>query len=101
MGITPVPASDLQRVWKDNRMDEKRATGELVEAIVRRGPATNRKYIGGESRIIKLITPERRRHVGTIHEIVVAEGSIPHSHPKDYTRRDCSRIRAPEPGETL
>ena len=35
------------------------------------------------------------RHVGTLHEIVMPDGAVPHSHPKDYTRRDCSRVGAP------
>ena len=34
------------------------------------------------------------QHIGTIHEIVAPDGAILHSHPKDYTLRDCSRVRA-------
>ena len=52
------------------------------------------RYAGGVSRIVKLMTANNR-HVGTLHEIAMPDGAVPHSHPKDYTRRDCSRVGGP------
>jgi hypothetical protein len=68
--------------------------GILIEEIVAESAATNPLYAGGISRIVVLRTP-RGQHIGTVHEIVLADGEIPHSHPKDYTRRDCSRVGSP------
>ena len=59
-----------------------------------RTPARDPRYAGGVSRIVKLMTANDR-HVGTLHEIAMPDGAVPHSHPKDYTRRDCSRVGAP------
>jgi hypothetical protein len=60
--------------------------------------ATNPRYAGGASVIVKLVTPNGQ-HIGTFHEIRMPDGSVPHSHPKDYTKRDCSRVRPlVEPG---
>lgn len=50
------------------------------------------RYSGGASRIVKVMTLNGR-HIGTVHEVVMPGGEVPHSHPKDYTRRDCSRVR--------
>lgn len=72
-------------------MPEKRATGIFSEIIVPDGPAKNPAYIGGTSRFIKLLTP-KGHHVATLHEIEMPDGTVIHSHVKDYTRRDCSRI---------
>lgn len=74
-------------------MPTKRVDGILREIIVHRAPARNALWSGGESRVVKLLT-DRGQHVGTIHEVVLASGTVAHSHPKDYTRRDCSRVRA-------
>ena len=74
-------------------MECKRASGMLTEDIVHRAAATNPRWVGGEARIVKLITA-RGQHIGTLHEVVAAGGEVVHSHPKDYTRRDCSRIRS-------
>lgn len=52
------------------------------------------RYAGRVSRIVKLMTANDR-HVGTLHEIAMPDGAVPHSHPKDYTRRDCSRVGGP------
>ena len=82
----------MELLWAAGRMDAKRAAGLLTEIIAYRSPATNPRYLGGTSFIIKLLTP-RGQHIGTLHEIVMPDGSVLHAHPKDYTRRDCSRIR--------
>ncbi len=74
-------------------MAAKRALGILTEDIVHRTVATNPRWVGGEARIIKLLTVTGQ-HIGTLHEVVTAEGEVVHSHPKDYTRRDCSRVRS-------
>jgi hypothetical protein len=81
-------------LWVENAVDEKRQRGVFIEIIARRDPATNPRYIGGESRYVKLLT-STGWHVGTVHEIVLADGALVHIHPKDYTRRDCSRVRPP------
>lgn len=88
----------LERLWNDNRVPVKRTEGVLDAIVAHRSPAGDPRYRGGESRIVKLLTPNGR-HIGTVHEIVMPDGTVPHSHPKDYTLRDCSRLRIPaEPG---
>ena len=72
-------------------MPVKRAEGLLHSVIVHEAVATHPDYMGGVSRIVKLMTA-KDRHIGTLHEIVMRDGAVPHSHPKDYTRRDCTRI---------
>ncbi len=74
-------------------MPEKRASGILTDIIVHRAPARDPRYLTGESLIIKVFTPTGQ-HIGTVHEVMLPDGTTPHSHPKDYTLRDCSRIRA-------
>ena len=73
-------------------MSGKRTEGIFREVIVHQNTAGHPRFTGGISRIIKLITVNGQ-HIGTLHEIVMPDGSVPHSHPKDYTRRDCSRLR--------
>jgi len=89
-----VSPGELEGIWNDNRMPVKRTEGVLTEVVVHEVPAGDPRYRGGSARTIKLITPNGR-HIGTVHEVVMPDGSVPHSHPKDYTRRDCSRVRAP------
>jgi hypothetical protein len=74
-------------------MPAKRASAILRDVIVHRRPAGDPRWAGGESVIVKLLTP-RGQHIGTLHEVRMPDGSVVHSHPKDYTRRDCSRVRA-------
>ena len=75
----------------DNGLPDKRAEGLLRSVIVHETAATHPDYTGGASRIVKLMTANNQ-HIGTLHEIVLPDGTVPHSHPKDYTRRDCSRV---------
>ncbi|MXW23629.1 MAG: hypothetical protein F4X80_00545 [Chloroflexi bacterium] len=77
-------------------MPSKRANGTLRSIIVHERPATNPVYAGATSRIVKLLTVNDQ-HIGTVHEIVWADGTVAHSHPKDYTRRNCERIAEPLP----
>ena len=88
-----VSIDDLQIEWDLNQMSLKRRDGRFIERIVNPEPALNPRYRGGESRIILLFTPNGR-HIGTIHEIAMPDGTIPHVHPKDYTRHDCTRVRS-------
>jgi hypothetical protein len=92
--ISVVEAEVLDELWNRNRLSDKRATGLLTEIIVYSSPAGNPRYAGGTSIIVKLLTANGR-HIGTVHEIVMQDGSRPHSHPKDYTHRDCTRVRLP------
>ncbi len=92
--IRVVNLDELQRIWNHSRMPEKRTEGVFVEVIAHEAPAGDPRYHGGTSVIVKLLTANGR-HIGTAHEIVMPDGSVPHSHPKDYTNRDCSRLRAP------
>ena len=79
-------------------MAAKRAQGMFTEVIVNHAPAGDPRYRGGVSVIVKVLTPGGQ-HIGTVHEVVMPDGTVPHSHPKDYTHRDCSRVRvASEPG---
>ena len=82
---------DIEVEWLAEAMNRKREEGLLREIVAHSAPARNPQYVGGESRIVKLLTAHGR-HIGTIHEILMPDGSTPHSHPKDYTRRDCSRV---------
>ena len=90
--------SQLEREWADNGLPAKRAGGILRAVIVPERAATNPAYPGGASRIVKLLTANNQ-HIGTIHEIVLPDGSVPHSHPRDYTRRDCERVAEPLPDD--
>ena len=85
-------------MWNDASMDEKRAARVLFEIIAHSTAALNPAYAGGDSIIIKLLTPGGQ-HIGTVHEIHLPDGSVPHSHPKDYTARDCSRYRVANESE--
>jgi hypothetical protein len=89
--IQDVSRDELENLWLANQMDRKRAEGLLR---VPGGPATNPRYAGGISRFVKLRTPNEH-HIGTLHEIMLPDGSVPHRHPKDYARRYCSRVRVP------
>lgn len=89
----------MEELWNSNGMPGKRATGEFDEIVVYERPAMDPSYRGGASVIIKLLTRTGGQHVGTMHEIRMPDGTRPHSHPKDYTLRDCSRVSVnwPEP----
>lgn len=100
MAIEVISSATLNTLWESNGVSDKRESGALTSRVAYRSSATNPEYRGGESRIVVLTSPNGH-HIGTVHEIVMPDGSIPHSHPKDYTRRDCSRVRAPEWHETL
>ena len=88
-----MPFAALDALWATNEVEHKRVSRLLLEDIVHRAAARNPRWIGGEARIIKLITANGQ-HIGTVHEVVTAGGDVVHSHPKDYTRRDCSRVRS-------
>lgn len=96
--IEVLPWEAFQGLFAEARIEEKRIAGIFVEIIADERPATNPRYAGGRSLIIKLLTPGGQ-HIATVHHIVMPDGSVPHTHGKDYTRRDCSRVRAntPEP----
>ncbi len=87
-----VPRERLQREWEENHMPAKR-NNPAFSLRERVSPATNSRWLGGTSRIVRIFTPNGR-HIGTLHEIVLPDGSVPHSHPKDYTRRYCAKIAA-------
>jgi hypothetical protein len=95
--IEVVSLQEIVWLWDDNRLDAKLADGTLYTIVAADDPAVNPLYGRGRSRIVKVYT-QNAQHVGTFHEIVLPDGSVPHRHPKDYTRRDCSRVRvASEP----
>ena len=87
-----VPMTEIGEVWADNDVDGKLAAGVLRLIVVHESVALNPMYSGGRSQIVKVFTPNER-HIGTFHAIVMPDGSVAHRHPKDYTLRDCSRIR--------
>ena len=95
-GILALPADEFEREFLAARLLEKRNSNVLKAIIVDERPATNPLFHGGVSRIVKLLTPNGQ-HIATLHEIVMADGATPHCHGKDYTRRDCSRVRPAEP----
>lgn len=75
-------------------MTEKRTLGLLSESIADDRPAGDPALPGVRAIIIKLKTP-KGQHIGTVHDIVNADGSMRESHAHDYTRRNCSRVRIP------
>lgn len=83
---------ELQTEWDSNSVERKLEAAILSTSIVFSSPAMNPRYARGVSRILKVFTPAGQ-HIGTIHEIVMPDGRVAHRHPKDYTRRDCSRMR--------
>lgn len=95
MAVTIVSVDELQRLWDENHVSEKRKAGVFSEIIAHRAEPDDPSMKGTmQSVIIKLLTASGR-HIGTLHEIIYlgpADAS-PHSHPKDYTLRDCSRVR--------
>ncbi len=84
---------ELEQLCEAEGIQAKRASGTRTDIIAYSAPARNPAYAGGESLILKVMTPNGQ-HIATWHEIRMPDGSIAHSHPKDYTRRDCSRMRA-------
>lgn len=88
-----VPYEVLVREWEQARVAYKRESGILSAIVADTSDAKNQRYHGGTSYIVKPLTPSGQ-HIGTLHEIMLPDGSVPHTHPKDYTRRDCTRIRA-------
>jgi hypothetical protein len=73
-------------------MPEKRRAGLLIEEVRWEGSARDPALPGVRSLILKLKTPSGQ-HIGTVHDIVNADGTLRESHPHDYTLRDCSRVR--------
>jgi hypothetical protein len=92
MSVSVIPQSQLESLWEQNSIAVKRASGALQEIITYSTEARNPAFAGGRSLIIKLMTPGGQ-HIGTLHEIRMPGGRVPHSHPKNYTLRDCSRVR--------
>jgi hypothetical protein len=100
--IVVVSLAALVSECEANGITAKRAAGILSEEIAAPSAARNPRYAGGVSHYVKVKTPGGI-HIATYHEIVMPDGTVAHSHPKDYTRRDCSRIRAdsePDPLES-
>jgi hypothetical protein len=90
-----VSRAEFNLLWDTADMPAKIVAGVFTEDT-KESAATNPRYRGGRSVIVKLIS-RGEHHIGTIHRIVMPDGSIPHEHPKDYTLRDCSRVRIEEP----
>jgi len=92
--ISIVTAEELQRLWDENRVSEKRAAGAFLERVSWHSPARDPRMAGAWSAYVRLYTPDGF-HIGTLHEVLYREDGRPagHSHPKDYTLRDCSRVR--------
>jgi hypothetical protein len=104
LAIRIVSAEELQRLWDENHVSEKREAGVFTEIISEPIEAGDPRYAGQFSVIIKLLTPNGY-HIGTIHQIVDANGNVLTDrhppHPKDYTLRDCSRVRTVHRQERL
>jgi hypothetical protein len=96
MSATEIPFADFQRLWLEQDLPAKLRRGQFQEIIAYQSRAHNPWYKGGEFFIIKLLTPGGQ-HIATVHRIVLRDGSVPHEHPKDYTRRDCTRVFPSEP----
>ena len=99
LAIAVIPADELLRLWRQNRMPEKRATGLLSEIVAYATSAGDPELPGVRAVIIKLLTP-KGQHIGTVHDIFNADGTLRESHPHDYTLRDCSRVRTIQKQET-
>jgi hypothetical protein len=92
LAIPVIPADELLRLWRENRMPEKRATGLFAEIVAYTTPARDPALPGVRAVIIKLLTP-KGQHIGTVHDIINADNTLRESHVHDYTLRDCSRVR--------
>src|SRR5439155_7835444 len=80
--IPIIPLDELLRLWRENRMDEKRAADLLTGEIAYQSPASDPALAGVRAVIIKLLT-QKGQHIGTIIEIINADNTIRDSHPKD------------------
>lgn len=89
-----IPRDEFDLLWNSGRMPDKVSAG-LFEERAKETPATSPRFTGGRSLIVKLVSPNGF-HIGTLHRIVMPDGSVPHEHGKDYTLRDCSRVRTGE-----
>lgn len=92
--IPIIPRDEFELLWNSQEMPEKVAAG-LFEERIKETSATSPRFVGGRSLIVKLVS-SNGFHIGTIHRIVMPDGSVPHEHGKDYTLRDCSRVRTGE-----
>ena len=92
LAIPIIPADELLRLWTENRMAEKRATGLFSEIVAYVTTAGDPTLPGVRSVIVKLLT-QKGQHIGTVRDIKNADGTLRESHIHDYTLRDCSRVR--------
>jgi len=93
LSIPVVPTEELERLWSDNQMPDKRASSIFTEIVAWQVRASDPALPNVSSRIIKLLTA-KGRHIGTVHDIVNEnDGNVLESRPHDYTFRDCSRVR--------
>ena len=100
MVIPVVSPDELQRLWDENRISQKRTEHLFSEIIAYETPAGDPALPGVRGVIIKLLTP-KGQHVATVHDIVNADGSIRDSHAHDYTLRDCTRVRTIQKQEQI
>ena len=95
MVFIDVPAEALERLWLDNDMPRKRTEGALREVKVYESEARDPRLRGVRSLIYKLLTPSGQ-HLGTVHDIFNADGSLRECHIHDYVARDCAKFVKPE-----
>ena len=73
----------------------KRATGVLVSEERYRSPAGDPNRPGVEA-IIYTIKTQSGQHIGTIHDIVDADGTVLEWHAHDYIDRVCLELKRPD-----
>jgi hypothetical protein len=77
-------------------VSEKRAEGVFIEMVSQPTESGDRRYAGEFSVIVRLYT-KNGRHIGTLHQMIDSSGTVlvdrHPPHPRDYTLRDCSRVR--------
>jgi hypothetical protein len=87
----------MEPIWVENDLARKRAT-VFTEIIAHGDPEGDPRWRGGRSVYVKLLTA-KGFHIATLHETVLPDDSVPHSHLHDYTFRDCTRVRCPDPND--
>lgn len=88
--IQPVPDSELERHWAANDMDAKRRTGLLTEIIAAEKPSA--AIPGIRVKYIKLLTA-KGQHIATVRDMIDSTGRVLETQIRDYTCRNCERIR--------
>lgn len=96
--IELAPDEVLAEAWATNAVDSKRARGLLRDIVAAAKAARDPAYEGWRMRYVKVVTLNNR-HAGTFAEFVDRAGTVVQRRIRDYTFRDCRRIRCKHKAE--